>query len=97
MNTPEWIKPGACVIDVGVNRVGEKISEKTGKKIAILKGDVDPGDMPGGLWERRGDDLRAACRIREDHVPAHGLQDLPEGNGFSTALAGPVTCREVLP
>ncbi|MBW1650222.1 MAG: bifunctional methylenetetrahydrofolate dehydrogenase/methenyltetrahydrofolate cyclohydrolase FolD [Deltaproteobacteria bacterium] len=38
---PEWIKAGACVIDVGVNRVGEKISEKTGKKIAILKGDVD--------------------------------------------------------
>src|SRR5210317_2137529 len=38
---PEWIKPGACVIDVGVNRVGEKISQKTGKKIAILKGDVN--------------------------------------------------------
>jgi methylenetetrahydrofolate dehydrogenase (NADP+)/methenyltetrahydrofolate cyclohydrolase len=38
---PEWIKPGACVIDVGVNRVGEKISKKTGKKIAILKGDVN--------------------------------------------------------
>ncbi|MBF0226473.1 MAG: bifunctional methylenetetrahydrofolate dehydrogenase/methenyltetrahydrofolate cyclohydrolase FolD [Desulfobacterales bacterium] len=38
---PEWIKPGACVIDVGVNRVGEKISEKTGKSIAILRGDVD--------------------------------------------------------
>ena len=38
---PEWIKEGACVIDVGVNRIGEKISEKTGKKIAILSGDVD--------------------------------------------------------
>ncbi|MFP4649541.1 MAG: bifunctional methylenetetrahydrofolate dehydrogenase/methenyltetrahydrofolate cyclohydrolase FolD [Desulfobacterales bacterium] len=38
---PEWIKKGACVIDVGVNRVGEKISEKTGKKVAILRGDVD--------------------------------------------------------
>jgi methylenetetrahydrofolate dehydrogenase (NADP+)/methenyltetrahydrofolate cyclohydrolase len=38
---PEWIKPGACVIDVGVNRVGEKISEKTGRKVPILKGDVD--------------------------------------------------------
>ncbi len=38
---PAWIKPGACVIDVGVNRVGEKVSEKTGKTIAILKGDVD--------------------------------------------------------
>src|SRR6056297_986088 len=38
---PEWIKPGACVIDVGVNRMGEKISEKTGKKVAILRGEVD--------------------------------------------------------
>lgn len=38
---PEWIKPGACVIDVGVNRVGEKISQKTGRTIPILKGDVD--------------------------------------------------------
>ena len=38
---PEWIKPGACVIDVGVNRVGEKTDEKTGRKVAILRGDVD--------------------------------------------------------
>ncbi len=47
---PEWIKPGACVIDVGVNRVGEKISEKTGKKVAVLKGDVDfePASMRAG-------------------------------------------------
>jgi methylenetetrahydrofolate dehydrogenase (NADP+) / methenyltetrahydrofolate cyclohydrolase len=29
------------VIDVGVNRVGEKVSEKTDKKVAVLKGDVD--------------------------------------------------------
>lgn len=34
---PDWIKPGATVIDVGVNRVG--VNEKTGK--AILRGDVD--------------------------------------------------------
>lgn len=33
----EWIKPGAVVIDVGVNRVG--FNEKTGKP--ILAGDVD--------------------------------------------------------
>ena len=38
---PEWIKPGACVIDVGVNRVGEKVSESTGRTVAILRGDVD--------------------------------------------------------
>ncbi|MFO8048464.1 MAG: bifunctional methylenetetrahydrofolate dehydrogenase/methenyltetrahydrofolate cyclohydrolase FolD [Desulfosudaceae bacterium] len=39
---PEWIKPGACVIDVGVNRVGEKPSKKDpNKMVAILEGDVD--------------------------------------------------------
>ena len=39
---PEWIKPGACVIDVGVNRVGEKPSKKDpNKMVPLLKGDVD--------------------------------------------------------
>ena len=39
---PEWIKPGACVIDVGVNRVGEKPSAKNpSRMVAILRGDVD--------------------------------------------------------
>jgi len=39
---PEWIKPGACVIDVGVNRVGEKPSAKDpNRMVAILRGDVD--------------------------------------------------------
>jgi methylenetetrahydrofolate dehydrogenase (NADP+)/methenyltetrahydrofolate cyclohydrolase len=52
---PEWIKPGATVVDVGVNRVG--MNEATGK--AILKGDVDFGTakeiagkitpVPGGV------------------------------------------------
>ena len=34
---PDWIKPGATVIDVGVNRLG--FNQKTGK--AVLSGDVD--------------------------------------------------------
>mgnify|MGYP001150898743 CR=1 FL=1 len=39
---PEWIKPGACVIDVGVNRVGEKPSKKDpSRMVAVLEGDVD--------------------------------------------------------
>lgn len=39
---PEWIKPGSCVIDVGVNRVGEKPDKKDpSKMVAILRGDVD--------------------------------------------------------
>ena len=40
--TADMVKEGAVVIDVGVNRVGEKPSVKTpGKMVAILKGDVD--------------------------------------------------------
>ena len=36
-----WIKRGSCVIDVGVNQVGEKKSTKSGKMIPILRGDID--------------------------------------------------------
>ncbi len=40
--TADMVKEGAGVIDVGVNRVGEKPSKKTpGKMVAILNGDVD--------------------------------------------------------
>ena len=37
----DMIRPGAVVIDVGVNKVGEKISAKTGKPVPVLKGDVE--------------------------------------------------------
>jgi methylenetetrahydrofolate dehydrogenase (NADP+)/methenyltetrahydrofolate cyclohydrolase len=40
--TADMVKEGAVVIDVGVNRVGEKPSKKTpGKMVSILNGDVD--------------------------------------------------------
>jgi len=40
--TADMVKEGVVVIDVGVNRVGEKPSTKTpGKMVPILKGDVD--------------------------------------------------------
>lgn len=40
--TADMVKEGAVIIDVGVNRVGEKPSTKTpGKMVAILRGDVD--------------------------------------------------------
>jgi len=39
---PEWIKPGAAVLDVGITRVaGEKDAD--GNDTAVLVGDVDPG------------------------------------------------------
>lgn len=50
---PDWIKPGAAVIDVGITRV---VDEETGK--ARLRGDVDPAaaavagylsPVPGGV------------------------------------------------
>jgi methylenetetrahydrofolate dehydrogenase (NADP+)/methenyltetrahydrofolate cyclohydrolase len=43
---PEWIKPGAAVLDVGITRV---VNPETGK--ARLVGDVDPavGDVAGFL------------------------------------------------
>jgi methylenetetrahydrofolate dehydrogenase (NADP+)/methenyltetrahydrofolate cyclohydrolase len=50
---PDWIKPGAAVIDVGITRV---VNEETGK--AKLRGDVDPAvaavaghmsPVPGGV------------------------------------------------
>jgi len=50
---PDWIKPGAAVLDVGITRV---VNEETGK--ARLAGDVDPAvasvagwmsPMPGGV------------------------------------------------
>jgi methylenetetrahydrofolate dehydrogenase (NADP+)/methenyltetrahydrofolate cyclohydrolase len=40
--TAEMVKPGATVIDVGVNRVGEKPSKKDpSRMVALLEGDVD--------------------------------------------------------
>jgi len=51
--TPDWVQPGAAVIDVGITRV---VDEETGK--ARLRGDVDPAvaavagflsPVPGGV------------------------------------------------
>ncbi len=42
---PDWIKPGAAVLDVGVTRVGTTPSGK-----AKLAGDVDPGVAEVAAW-----------------------------------------------
>lgn len=40
--TADMVKPGATVIDVGVNRIGEKPSKKDpSRMVALLEGDVD--------------------------------------------------------
>jgi|TARA_B110000196_G_scaffold55271_1_gene45734 5,10-methylene-tetrahydrofolate dehydrogenase/methenyl tetrahydrofolate cyclohydrolase len=43
---PEWIKPGAMVIDVGINR----IPDSTRKSGSRLTGDVDPDVMDIAGW-----------------------------------------------
>jgi methylenetetrahydrofolate dehydrogenase (NADP+)/methenyltetrahydrofolate cyclohydrolase len=86
---PEWIKPGACVIDVGVNRVGEKTSARTGRPVAVLRGDVDYEaasriagwitPVPGGVGPMTIAMLMkntlAACRAHT------GVQTRSESNG----------------
>ncbi len=76
---PDWIKPGACVIDVGVNRVGEKKSEKTGRMVPILKGDVDFDaakeiagaitPVPGGVGPMTRAMLLRNCVLAAERAP----------------------------
>jgi methylenetetrahydrofolate dehydrogenase (NADP+)/methenyltetrahydrofolate cyclohydrolase len=74
----DWIKPGACVIDVGINRI-----ERDGK--ARLVGDCDFAScekvagsitpVPGGVGPMTiacllRNTVRAACALRQLPVPA---------------------------
>ena len=62
---PDWIKPGSCVIDVGINRVGTKISKKTGREVAILKGD----DIRSGKGWYTGSERRHHWKWLETNFP----------------------------
>lgn len=80
---PEWIKPGATVIDVGVNRVGK--NEQTGK--AILRGDVDFDKakeiagkitpVPGGVGP-----MTIAVLLRNTLAAAHRRTGVPAPEGL---------------
>jgi methylenetetrahydrofolate dehydrogenase (NADP+)/methenyltetrahydrofolate cyclohydrolase len=37
----DWVKPGACVIDVGINRVTQNAAPEKGERKTRLVGDVD--------------------------------------------------------
>ncbi len=77
----EWIKPGACVIDVGINRVPGTEPGKTKlvgdcayDECAAVAGAITP--VPGGVGP-----MTIACLLRNTLVAAHrraGLAD-PEG------------------
>ena len=78
----EWIKPGACVIDVGINRVASAVEGKT-----RLVGDVDYSaaskvagsitPVPGGVGP-----MTIACLLHNTLLAATRRAGLPETKGF---------------
>jgi methylenetetrahydrofolate dehydrogenase (NADP+) / methenyltetrahydrofolate cyclohydrolase len=77
-----WIKPGACVIDVGINRVPSEVEGKT-----RLVGDVAFGEVsevadsitpvPGGVGP-----MTIACLLHNTLQAAHRRAGLPVAKGF---------------
>ncbi|MEQ1687431.1 MAG: bifunctional methylenetetrahydrofolate dehydrogenase/methenyltetrahydrofolate cyclohydrolase FolD [Sphingopyxis sp.] len=76
----DWIKPGACVIDVGINRVAGEggktrlVGDVAFAEVAAVAGAITP--VPGGVGP-----MTIACLLRNTLVAAHrraGLKD-PEG------------------
>lgn len=80
----DWIKAGACVIDVGINRI-EDASRKSGTR---LVGDVDFADaepvagaitpVPGGVGP-----MTIACLLRNTVLAACARRGLPEPAGLA--------------
>ena len=79
----DWIKPGAIVIDVGINRLPPGEGEAKGR----LVGDVDYAEaagvadaitpVPGGVGP-----MTIACLLRNTLVAAHRRAGLAVGKGF---------------
>jgi methylenetetrahydrofolate dehydrogenase (NADP+) / methenyltetrahydrofolate cyclohydrolase len=83
----DWIKPGACVIDVGTNRVpADDPSTGSGGKTKLV-GDVDFAECvkvagsispsPGGVGP-----MTIACLLHNTLQAAHRRAGLPEAKGF---------------
>ena len=85
MVKPDWIKPGACVIDVGINRVpSEKYPGKTRlvgdvdyKAARMVAGAITP--VPGGVGP-----MTIACLLRNTVLGACARRgwDVPSGLDF---------------
>jgi methylenetetrahydrofolate dehydrogenase (NADP+) / methenyltetrahydrofolate cyclohydrolase len=78
----DWIKPGACVIDVGINRVPSKVEGKTRlvgdadfENVAAVAGSITP--VPGGVGP-----MTIACLLHNTLQAAHRRAGLGEAKGF---------------
>lgn len=70
----DWIKPGATVIDVGINRVGDKVvGDVDYTSVTDVAGFITP--VPGGVGPMTiacllGNTVAAACRQNELTIPS---------------------------
>lgn len=78
----DWIKPGACVIDVGINRVPAAEEGKTKlvgdvafAEVSEVAGSITP--VPGGVGP-----MTIACLLHNTLQAAHRRSGLPEAKGF---------------
>jgi methylenetetrahydrofolate dehydrogenase (NADP+)/methenyltetrahydrofolate cyclohydrolase len=78
----EWIKPGACVIDVGINRVPAAEQGKTRlvgdvayAEVGEIAGSITP--VPGGVGP-----MTIACLLHNTLQAAHLRAGLSEAKGF---------------
>lgn len=78
----DWIKPGACVIDVGINRVPAAEEGKTKlvgdvafAEVSAVAGSITP--VPGGVGP-----MTIACLLHNTLQAAHRRAGLPEAKGF---------------
>jgi methylenetetrahydrofolate dehydrogenase (NADP+) / methenyltetrahydrofolate cyclohydrolase len=78
----EWIKPGACVIDVGINRVPAAVEGKTRlvgdvafSEVSEIAGSITP--VPGGVGP-----MTIACLLHNTLQAAHRRAGLPIAKGF---------------
>jgi methylenetetrahydrofolate dehydrogenase (NADP+)/methenyltetrahydrofolate cyclohydrolase len=67
----EWLKPGCCVIDVGINRVdGRLVGDVDFDSAASVAGSITP--VPGGVGP-----MTIACLLRNTMVAAHRREGVP--------------------
>jgi methylenetetrahydrofolate dehydrogenase (NADP+) / methenyltetrahydrofolate cyclohydrolase len=78
----DWIKPGACLIDVGINRVPAEEEGKTKlvgdvdfAGVSAVAGSITP--VPGGVGP-----MTIACLLRNTIVAAHRRMRLAEPEGL---------------
>lgn len=72
----EWLKPGATVIDVGINRVdGALVGDVAFDSAASVAGAITP--VPGGVGP-----MTIACLLRNTLVAAHRRAGLADPEGF---------------